>query len=155
MVEMDDALRELLESGGAVVLGTRDAENTPEISRGWGLRVLPDRRTVEVCVGLPSGRRTLSNVEGAGRIAATFVRPSDYRQVQLKGRVTEVLDATPEDGAWADRHRQAFLRQVEHLGIPPDIGPRFWDYDDGLAKLRIAVEEAYDQTPGPQAGRRL
>ncbi len=81
--------------------------------------------------------------------------PLVYRQVQFKGRVIDVLDVTEEDRARAARHQRAFMRQVEPLGIPSELCPRFWDHDPGLAKLRIALEEAYEQTPGPEAGRRL
>jgi hypothetical protein len=154
LAEIDDALATFLHGAGALIIGTRDASRAPEITRGWGLRVL-DSRTVEMCVGLPSSRRTLANLEANGRLAATFVAPIEYRQVQLKGRLVEVLEPTADDRAWVERAQQGFLRRVEPLGIAPDLCPRFWSYDDGLVKLRVAVEEAYDQTPGPSAGRPL
>lgn len=154
MAEIDEALRTFLHGGGALVVGTHDASLSPEITRGWGLRVI-DGRTVELCMGLPSSQRTLRNLDDNGRIAATFVAPIEYRQVQLKGRVIEVLEPTPEDLEWVERSRAGFMRRVEPLGIPPEICPRFWNYDDGLAKVRFTVEEAYDQTPGPSAGRPL
>lgn len=154
MADIDDELRAFLHGEGALVIGTHDAGLRPEITRGWGLRVL-DRETVELCVGLPSSRRTLENVEQNGRIAATFVAPIEYRQVQLKGRVVAILEATAEDREWVERSRLGFMRRVEPLGIPPDLCPRFWTYDDRLTKVRVAVEEAFDQTPGPRAGRRL
>jgi hypothetical protein len=154
LAEIDDELRAFLHSGGALVIGTHDGSLNPEIARGWGLRVL-DGRTVELCLGLPSSRRTLANLEADGRIAATFVAPIEYRQVQLKGRVVAVLEPTPEDFEWVERSHEGFMRRVEPLGIPPDLCPRFWSYDEGLAKVRFTVEEAYDQTPGPRAGRPL
>lgn len=154
MAEIDDGLREFLHGGGALVIGTHDGRLGPEVTRGWGLRVI-DPTTVEMCVGLPSSRRTLRNIEATGRVAATFVAPVEYRQVQLKGRVLAVLEPTAEDREWVERARLGFLRRVEPVGIPPELCPRFWIYDDGLAKLRVAVEEAYDQTPGPRAGRPL
>jgi hypothetical protein len=152
--EIDDELRDFLHSGGALVVGTQDGSLNPEIARGWGLRVL-DARTMELCVGLPSARRTLRNIEATGRLAATFVAPVVYRQVQVKGRVVAVLEPTPEDLEWVQRSRQGFSDTVEPVGIPPHLSPRFWNYDDGLAKVRFVVEEAYDQTPGPRAGRPL
>lgn len=154
---MDDDLRDLLEDGVATVLGTRDADLVPEVARGWGVRVLPDRNTVELCVGLPSTRRTLANLAANGQLAVTCVRPSDYRQVQLKGRLLSTLPPTPEDRAWVERHRRAFTSQVAGVGIAAALAPRFWNHDDpeALVKIRFAIEEAYDQTPGPDAGRKL
>jgi hypothetical protein len=62
VVEIDDEMCAFLQTGGALVLGTHDGTLSPEITRGWGIHVLPDRRTVELCVGLPSSRRTLGNI---------------------------------------------------------------------------------------------
>jgi hypothetical protein len=154
---IDDDLRELLECGVAVVLGTHDAALNPEIARAWGLRVMPDRASVEVCVGMPSGRRTAANLEDNGRVALTCVRPTTYRQVQLKGRAVATLEPTDDDRARVDRHRQAFAHEVDHVGIDGRLVHNFWDYDDprSMVKLRIAVEQAFDQTPGPDAGRKL
>ena len=154
MAEIDDELRTFLQGGGALVIGTHDGSLNPEITRGWGLRVL-DRSTVELCVGLPSSENTLRNLEANGRIAATFVAPGVYRQVQLKGRLLAVVEPAPEDREWVERSHRGFRDSVEPVGIPAPLAPRFWNYDEGLAKVRFVVEEAYDQTPGPRAGRPL
>lgn len=154
MAEIDDELRAFLHSGGALVVGTHDESLSPEVARGWGLHVL-DPHTVELCVGLPSSQRTLRNIEANGRIAATFVAPVVYRQVQVKGRVVAVLEPTADDLAWVERSREGFVRTVEPVGIPPALSPRFWNYDTGLAKIRFTVDAGYDQTPGPRAGRPL
>lgn len=156
MADIGDDLKELLECGVAIVIGTQDGSCVPEIARGWGLQVLPDRRTVEVCVGMPSSGRTLENLERNGRIAVTCVRPTNYRQVQLKGREARALEPTAEDVERVSRHRAAFALEVDHVGIAAALAPKFWEHDTGpLVKVRFAVEEAYDQTPGPQAGRPL
>ena len=156
-MEVDEELRALIEGGCAIVIGTRDAHLSPEIARGWGARLLPDRRTIEVCIGLPSGRRTLSNLADNGQIAVTCVRPSDYRQVQIKSGDVETLDPTPDDRAWVERHRDAFRREVAEVGIAAELCHGFWSHDvpAALVKLRIVLAHAFDQTPGPDAGRPL
>lgn len=154
---VDEELTALLESGVAVVVGTRDGDLVPEIARGWGVRLLEDRSTFEVCVGLPSGRRTLRNLAENGHIAVTVVRPCDYRQMQVKGGDARTCDVSPEDRARVERHRQAFMHQVAQVGIAPHLCAGFWNHDepDALVKVRFAIAETYDQTPGPDAGRRL
>jgi hypothetical protein len=154
---IDDALKIFLETGGcAVVVGTRDAALAPEITRAWGLRII-DPRTVELCLGMPSSMRTLENLQDNGQLAVTSVSPMDYRQVQLKGRAAETLAPTDEDRLQVERHQHAFMRQVEHVGLGAEQCRRFWSQDDAdaMVKLRFVVEEAYDQTPGPDAGRPL
>ena len=157
MPRIDDDLRDLVECGVAIVIGTHDGRGVPEIARGWGLHVLEDRGSIEVCVGMPSSRRTLENIARDGRVAVTCVRPMNYRQVQFKGRDARALDPTPEDLARVEGHRKAFAIEVDHVGIPVALAPRFWTHDDpaALVKVRFTVDEAYDQTPGPNAGRAL
>ena len=156
-IPLEEGTRALLACGVATVLGTHDAALAPEVTRGWGMRVLDDGITLEVCLGMPSGRRTLRNLEDNGQIAMTCVRPSDYRQVQLKGRFLGSAEPTPEDRERVTRHQQAFMAEVEHVGIPRHLSAGFWRHDDpaAMVKLRFVVEEAYDQTPGPDAGRPL
>jgi hypothetical protein len=154
---IDDALKTFLETGGcAVVVGTRDAALAPEITRAWGIRIL-DPRTVELCLGMPSSARTLENLNENGQLAVTSVSPMDYRQVQLKGRATETLAPNDEDRAQVAQHQRAFMRQVEHVGLGAEQCRLFWTQDDAdaMVKLRFVVDEAYDQTPGPDAGRPL
>jgi hypothetical protein len=54
-----------------------------------------------------------------------------------------------------DRHRQAFQDQVGQVGVAAHLCHGFWSHDEGIMKLRIALSDAYDQTPGPDAGRPL
>lgn len=154
---LTDDLQALLECGVATVIATHDADLVPEIARGWGTRVLPDRVTVELCVGLPSGARAVANLADNSAIAVTCVRPTNYRQVQLKGRAVATSGATAEDRARVERHREEFSREVEQVGIPRTIVTGFWTCDDpqSMVKVRFIVEEAYEQTPGPDAGRPL
>ena len=156
-VPLDEDLRGLLHCGVATVVGTRDADLAPEVARGWGVRVLPDGATVELCIGLPSGSRTLRNLADNGLIAVTCVRPSDYRQVQLKGRLVATGEPTDDDRARVVRHREAFREQVAQVGIAREICDGFWSHDDpeALVVVRFAVEDGFDQTPGPDAGRPL
>ena len=154
-MQVDEALRAVLEDGCAVGVGTRDADLVPEVARGWGVRVRPDLESIELCIGLPSGRRTLENVKDNGRVAVTWVRPSDYRQIQFKGRVVDEGEPTADDLAWVERHREAFRDQVAGVGIAAHLCHGFWSHDDGIVKLRILLGDAYDQTPGPDAGRPL
>lgn len=154
---IDKELDAFFRCGVATVVGTRDANLAPEIARGWGIRLLSDLATVELCIGLPSGRRTLDNLADNGLIAVTCVRPSDYKQVQLKGRAIETLDPDAEDREHIAHHRREFAREVEGVGIAQHICHGFWSHDDphAMAKVRFRVDEAFDQTPGPGAGRPL
>ena len=156
-IQVDDELVAFLEDGCAVVVGTCDQGLVPAVTRAWGPRVVRQPLAIEICLGLPSGERTLRNLALNARLAVTWVRPCDYKQVQLKGRMVARVEPDHEDRARIARHREAFARQVEHVGIAYALTPGFWGHDDPatMTKVRFVLDDAFDQTPGPDAGRRL
>ena len=79
-------LKDFLESGVSVVVGTRDSACDPEAVRAWGPRVGHDGRSVSLCVALATSGRTLNNMRDNGCVAVTFCLPSNYKTIQLKGR---------------------------------------------------------------------
>jgi hypothetical protein len=156
---LEDALREIAGSGAAVVVGTRDANLAPEVVRGWGVAVADDGSAIEVCIAASTGGRTLENLADNQRVAVTLVTPTTYRSMQVKGRGQGGLTPTAGDLALVEGHRAAFVREVAAVGVPPDLGPRFYqaemDLSPALLKIRVLIDEVFDQTPGPSAGARL
>lgn len=142
-----------LEGPLAVVVATRDEELRPEVARGWGLEVADERTTVTLCVGDPPGSRTRANLETNGAIAVTCSRPSTYRTVQLKGSALELRPPGERELAAVRRHLEAFVEEVEPLGVRPEGARTFVGSE--LLSVTFEVRELYDQTPGPTAGARL
>jgi len=52
----------IVEDTGTILVGTRDAHLMPEITRGWGPTILPDCRTIDLCISLSAGSKTLENL---------------------------------------------------------------------------------------------
>jgi hypothetical protein len=135
------------------VVATRDEDLQPEIARSWGPEVSPDGASVTLCVPAPPGSQTLRNLEGNGAITATFVLPTTYRALQIKGTVTEAREPTPEQLTRVEEHVAAFIDQAGQLGITPKqvdalVEPEY-------VAVTFVAREVYDQTPGPSAGSRL
>jgi hypothetical protein len=146
-------LAAFVRSGVATVVATRDDDLGPEIARSWGPEVAADGASVTLCVPAPAGSKTLANLEGNGAITATFVVPTTYRAVQLKGTMLDMREPTPEQLAQVEEHIAAFIEQVEQIGVTRKqvrqlVEPEF-------VAVTFAVRELYDQTPGPSAGSRL
>jgi hypothetical protein len=156
---LTEELTRLAEGGVAVIVGTRDANRVPEMARGWGVRVLPDRQQVELSIAECSGRRTLDNLTGNQQIAITLAIPSTYRSIQIKGRALETSVPLPEDLERVDHHREAFLQEVESVGLARPLAARLFaaemEVSPALVKIRLSIDEIFDQTPGPKAGSRL
>jgi Pyridoxamine 5'-phosphate oxidase len=152
-------LKAFLESGVSVVVGTRDSELVPEITRAWGPRVSRDRRSVSLCIALATSGRTLDNLRHNGRVAATFSLPIDYKTVQLKGGCTETAQPNRQDLAAIQRHRDSFACLTERLGVPRSFTEAIWQREltesPVMVKIRFVTENVFDQTPGPDAGSPL
>jgi hypothetical protein len=152
-------LKAFLESGVSVVVGTRDAALSPEVTRAWGLLVSKDRKTIGICVPLATSRKTLNNLTKNGQMTVCCCLPTSYRTVQLKGKCVKTADPNRTELAGVAKHREAFGRQNERLGLPLQLTETFWRMElkgsAALVKLRFVPEQIFDQTPGPDAGSPL
>lgn len=153
---IDDELKAFLESGPSVIVGTRDVGLAPEITRAWGPRVSEDRRSVSVCVPLATSAKTLDNLADNGRIALACALPTTVKSVQLKGTCIETSEPDAADLAAVEEHREVFAARNERIGVPRHMVETLWrrelETSPVLVKIRFVPEQAFDQTPGPDAG---
>lgn len=158
-VQLDDELATFLESGLSVIIGTRDAGRKPELVRGWGPQVREGGNRLDICVARAAAETTLENLRANGWLALTAAHPSTYRSVQIKGRCFVIGEPDPEDIAAVERHRDAFARQNEVVGVSQAFSVAVWQRElvqsPDLARICSAPEYIFDQTPGPRAGERV
>lgn len=153
-LKIGDGIRaHILENVGTILVGTRDAALTPEITRGWGPTILPDGHTIDLCISLSAGARTLQNLGDHEEVAVTFHQTVTYKTVQLKGRFLESGELTSQDREAVERQKSILAKQANVHGIPLNIGSRIFNTD--LVRIRFIVQEAFEQTPGPRAGSTL
>jgi len=152
-LDIDGGLKTHVESVGTILVGTRDADLRPEITRGWSAHILPDCHTIDLCVSLSAGAKTLANLRDHEEVAVTFHHMNTYKTMQLKGRFLGSGGLTPEDWERVQHHRNAFLAQAKLNGVPLDIAARL--FADDLVRIRFVVQQAFEQTPGPGAGGKL
>ena len=153
MLSIDDDQRTLIESDPAISIGTRNAELVAHAVRAWGARVSADRRSVELFIDRPNAGRCVADLQDNGRIAACFVHIQTFRALQLKGRCVEIGDPAAVDWSWIERHRAAFTDAAASIGFLPMMIRNLWSTQ--VVKLRFVVEEYFDQTPGPNAGKAI
>jgi hypothetical protein len=150
---IDAAGTELFESGCALIVGTVAADNTPEATRAWGAEVLAGGTRLRVIVDA-AAQRTLANLGATGRVAVTATDVTNYASLQAKG-----IGANDGCETAADRARRQvfttefFARVAETDGVPVELLERL--LPDAYVAFEMTVEEVFDQTPGPAAGRQL
>jgi hypothetical protein len=144
------------QDGISLTLGSCGADLRPSVGRAAGCKVAPDRGTVHLFVSRVQVAPVLAHVRETGRIAAVFSRPSTHRTLQLKGRDARVEPVPPADLPIVARYRDAFVTELVALGYAEALIRTLLDFpDDELVMLSFTPQEAYSQTPGPNAGRAL
>lgn len=149
----DEATREFVEGGCALIVGTVAPDGLPHATRGWGLDVLDDRGTVRLLLAADD-EVTLQNLAAGGRIAITTADVPTLHSMQLKGRALGTEPATDADRARAGRFVDAFFHDItETEGVPRRLLERLLPED--YVACTVVVEELFNQTPGPAAGVRV
>ena len=95
-----------------------------------------------------------ANLERNGAVAVGFSPPTIARAVQVKGVATRVAEPEPADLERVERHVGSFVAEAERIGAPPELSRRMF-VGNGLVAISFSIDEVFDQTPGPTAGRRL
>jgi hypothetical protein len=150
---IDRVLASFLEEGLSIHIGARDTRLQPSGARAAAVSVEPDGRHILAYVPDLGASRILPDLESNGQAAVSFGRPTDDRACQVKGTVTDIRKATPDERGLITSQWQGFMRQLELVGIPPDLALG-WANWPAIA-IRIKVTAVFEQTPGPLAGTRL
>ena len=145
-------LGEMMRSGVAVVVATTATDGHPAITRGWGPSYDEGSAVFRLAVAAPEGSDTLANLRSTGVIAVTVSEPLTYRTAQFKGSVGAIDVPSEADRAAALEHLGRFVADVVQLGIEDGVDRMFVG---DLCMVSFATDELYDQTPGPDAGKRL
>lgn len=149
-MRLDDRLLDFFNRPLMCIIGVADETGRPSAGRGVGFRLLEDRETIDVIFSAWQWPQLEFCIRQTGRIAATFVSPSDYVSFQLKG-AAGMRETEPSDLDRADRFMTAATDELESLGVPRRlIAP--WLTAREARVARLTISEIYVQTPGPLAG---
>jgi hypothetical protein len=151
---LDAEMVGFIHGGVAVGVATRHGDLRPEFARGWGPEVSADGRSLTLCVSAPEGSRMRANLMGNGAVAVGFSPPTIARAVQVKGVAMVMGEPEAADLERVERHVRSFVAEAERIGAPPELSRRMF-VREGLVAVQFSIDEVFDQTPGPTAGRRL
>ena len=154
---LNDEVVDFIQGPVSISIGSRDEAYRPSLTRGLGCRVDAARRTVTVLLSRAQSRQVLEDVDRHGVVAVTFNLPSTHRTLQLKGADARQVPAEPDDFAVVvPMHTIGFSADVVPLGFTPAmIHTLLRVTPDDLAAIAFTPGDAFTQTPGPQAGRRV
>ena len=149
---IDDELVRFFHGPVSIILGSVDQLHVPDATRVAGLVAL-DARRVRVLVSTEA-RAARANAAPGAAVALLVTDITDYRSIQLKGHIAiGCEERTAGDIALVHRHVDAFRRSSAQVGIDPDMALTLVPAD--VVALVLDLDEMFDQTPGPGAGRRI
>ena len=149
-MRLDNKILEFLRRPLMCIIAAVDGDGRPAAGRGVGFHVLEDLETIDVIFSAWQWPRLESSLRQTGRLAVTFVSPSDYMTFQIKGPAA-MRDTEAPDLDRADRFMAAATGELASLGVPPSIIVP-WLTARGAKVARLSISEIYIQTPGPHAG---
>jgi hypothetical protein len=148
-----DDTREFILSFSVGVLATRDAENRP-----FGHECMLETVEADHIVGyVPANLagHLADNLNDNHAAAIVISRTTgDHRSVQVKGRVAQVGELVTHPEAWAVMRPRLLVNFKQWFADAAE------NVIDGFARqpahrVRIDVEQVFDQTPGPKAGNKV
>jgi hypothetical protein len=153
---LDPSQLAFMRSGVSISVASCDRNGVPQTVRAIGCRVSDDGRRVTVFVPEAKSQAVQRDLFASGAIAVAFTQPSTHRTMQLKSRDARVTALAPEDAQVVDAYRDAFVAEVGALGFPEAMVRTLLSCPpDELVALSFCPSEAYSQTPGPNAGKKL
>lgn len=137
-------------------MATRDAENRPTAVEAAVLDLDPEAGIAEVAANVRFARNTLANLRENGRVAVVITRAwADHRSVQIKGRCLEVAGPVVAPERMGPR-TEVLASVLGSFGVPQQVADDFRSirYDPHYV-VKVQIDEIFDQTPGPGAGKRV
>jgi len=154
-MQLPDEVLEFIQSGVSVIVGVVGANRRPEGGRALATRVVAGG-IVRLMYPTEGNAAITASAQSAGAIAVTFSAPLSHRTIQLKAGSSRVEQLEPEDRISVERQMDAFAAVLRALGFLPPFVQAFCDNrSERIDVLSFVPEVAFEQTPGPGAGREL
>ena len=148
--------RFIVETAMSYALSARDADNRPSIAKAAACRISADRRRLTLLVDQQLAADVVRDLRAGSPVAAVFSEPATHRTLQVKGLRAEVAGVTPADREFARQHLDATVAHLVPLGYDEaGIRTYFAHQPEQLVAVSFVPVAAFEQTPGPGAGRPL
>jgi hypothetical protein len=141
--------------GMGIAFGSANEQLQPKIGRAIAIRTGADGKTISFIVPRAFFEAHKSNLQNKGNISINATYPPTHKCLQFKGNCLEWTDASADDKSYSENSMSVFHGiLVQFYG--KDAADHFLKYDvEDLVHVKISVNEIYDQTPGPGAGRQI
>ncbi len=138
----------------SAALGTCDLALNPLFTRVWGVKAGPAADTIQFMVPGVIAALPMAHIRENPQAALNVNSQIDDYTLQFKGKITGIQASTPEDDAFAESTLYKLCEFTRAFSEDMADKAMRWIVSPGYI-FTLHVEEIYNQTPGPDAGRRL
>jgi len=142
-----------LDPGLSIIVSTVDAHGQPATCRGIAIDSRDALQTLTVYLPVATSHETISNLAVTKRLAVAAIHAISNAATQLKGTTVEARLATEEEGVFVRGRLDAFAQMLLAFGVPPRLAHSLNHWPAFAVTIR--VEQIFEQTPGPNAGKRI
>ncbi len=155
-VRLPPDLLAMMAKGVSVIVGSRSEALRPSVMRAVGSHIRHEGDEVTVFLARRQSAQLLQDIAASGQVAVVFSQPSSHRTVQLKASGVRMRAAVPEDAAALASYLASMEHEILQVGFAPELTRAMLAHQlDDVVAVSFTPEQAFDQTPGPQAGARL
>lgn len=154
LAQLSADLVEMMARGVSVNVASADERLRPSVMRAMASVVDAATGSVTLFLARRQAGQLIRDIETTGRLAATFSQPASHRTVQLKATRVTLRAAGEADRPAIERYLAQMEHEIAQVGHPARatralLACRLED----LVAVSFEPEQAFDQTPGPKAGR--
>jgi hypothetical protein len=154
-VRLPDDFAAMIAKGVSCIVGSRDAQLRPSVMRAVASRIAPDGE-VTVFLFRPQSRQVLQDIAATGHVAVVFSQPSTHLTVQVKASRATQRNATEADVPDLRRCTESLEEELQAIGYGGGLASALlWHRLEDVVAVSFHPEQAFNQTPGPQAGARI
>jgi hypothetical protein len=140
--------------GLSVCLASCDSARNP--IAGPGLACRQDGTAVRVFLHRRGNESIVRAVDSGAPFAVTFSQPETHRSIQLKAGRARVAPLLPEDEPQLAHQAAAMRDELISVGYSTTFASLYCAYErQDLVAIVFVPEQAFVQTPGPEAGSAL
>jgi hypothetical protein len=142
--------------GVSVIVSSRDAALRPSIMRAVGSDIAPDGSRITVYLARSQSAQLLQDIASTGWLAVVFSEPATHRSVQLKASSASMRPAHEADRPLLARYLASMEHEIARVGFPATVTRAMLAFRlEDVVAVTFKPEQAFDQTPGPGAGKPL
>ena len=140
----------------SISVASADLNLAPSLARAYGCRYTAERGEITLFLSVPRSESLLRDLRAGAAIATAFSRPSTHQTLQLKGERAQTAPLARGDRELMLAYGDSFVAEIRALGYADHFTGRLMSAvtEDAVA-VTFRPVAAFEQTPGPTAGRSL